>query len=99
LRATIKVSIPTVRKRFESGESELEVTPEGEIFLHAMVPPARVLIIGATHIGQLLAQLVTMAGYEVVVIDPRTAFAAASRFPRHSPRYRLAAGRDPEDRA
>jgi xanthine dehydrogenase accessory factor len=72
---------PTVRKRFESGESELEMSPEGEIFLHAMVPPARVLIIGATHIGQILAQLVTMAGYEVMVIDPRTAFAAASRFP------------------
>ena len=72
---------PTLRKRFESGESELEMTPEGEIFLHAMVPPARILIIGATHIGQILAQLVSMAGYEVVVIDPRTAFAAAARFP------------------
>jgi xanthine dehydrogenase accessory factor len=72
---------PAVRKRFESGESELEMTPEGEIFLHAMVPSARVLIIGATHIGQILAQLVTMAGYEVVVIDPRTAFAAEARFP------------------
>jgi xanthine dehydrogenase accessory factor len=46
-----------------------------------MVPPARVLIIGATHIGQILAQLVSMAGYEVVVIDPRTAFAAEARFP------------------
>src|SRR5215813_12069822 len=68
-------------KRFESGESELEMTPDGEIFLHAMVPPARILIIGATHIGQILAQLVSMAGYEVVVIDPRTAFAAAARFP------------------
>jgi xanthine dehydrogenase accessory factor len=46
-----------------------------------MVPPARVLIIGATHIGQMLAQLVKLAGYEVVVIDPRTAFAAEARFP------------------
>ena len=35
----------------------------------------------ATHIGQLLAQLVKLAGYEVVVIDPRTAFAAEARFP------------------
>ena len=52
-----------------------------EVFVHAMVPPARVLIIGATHIGQILAQLVKIAGYEVVVIDPRTAFAAEARFP------------------
>ena len=72
---------PAIRRGLESGESELQATPEGEVFLHAMLPPARVLIIGATHIGQLLAQLVKLAGYEVVVIDPRTAFAAEARFP------------------
>jgi xanthine dehydrogenase accessory factor len=70
-----------VSRGLESGESELQTTPEGEVFLHAMLPPARVLIIGATHIGQLLAELVKLAGYEVMVIDPRTAFAAEARFP------------------
>jgi xanthine dehydrogenase accessory factor len=70
-----------IRQRFDSGESELIETPDGEVFVHALVPPARVLIIGATHIGQILAQLVKIAGYEVVVIDPRTAFAAEARFP------------------
>lgn len=70
-----------VREHFESGESELQETPDGEVFLHTMVPPARVLIIGATHIGQILAQLVKLAGHEVMVIDPRTAFAAEARFP------------------
>ena len=71
----------SIRKRFDTGESELIETPDGEVFVHAMVPPARVLIIGATHIGQILAQLVKIAGYEVMVIDPRTAFAAEARFP------------------
>jgi xanthine dehydrogenase accessory factor len=70
-----------VREHLRSGESELVATPDGEVFLHAMVPPARVLIIGATHIGQILGQLVKLAGYEVMVIDPRTAFAAEARFP------------------
>jgi xanthine dehydrogenase accessory factor len=70
-----------VREVFESGESDLQETPDGEVFLHTMVPPARVLIIGATHIGQILAQLVKLAGHEVMVIDPRTAFAAEARFP------------------
>jgi len=70
-----------VREHLESGESELMETPDGEVFLHAMVPPARVLVIGATHIGQVLAELVKLAGYEVIVIDPRTAFAAEARFP------------------
>jgi xanthine dehydrogenase accessory factor len=69
----------SIKERFDSGESEL--AENGEVFLHAMVPPARVLIIGATHIGQILAQLVKIAGYEVMVIDPRTAFAAEARFP------------------
>src|SRR5262245_6241454 len=40
-----------IRQHFASGESELQETPNGEVFLHALVPPARVLIIGATHIG------------------------------------------------
>lgn len=71
----------TIREHLASGESELQDTPDGEIFLHALLPPARVLIIGATHIGQILAQLVKLAGYEVTVIDPRTAFAAETRFP------------------
>src|SRR5262245_25371579 len=46
------------RQYLEAGESELIETAEGEVFLHALVPPARVLVIGATHIGQILAQLV-----------------------------------------
>ena len=70
-----------ISKLFATGESELTETAEGEVFLHALVPRPRILIIGATHIGQMLAQLVTLAGYEVVVIDPRTAFAAEARFP------------------
>jgi len=76
-----KVADASIQARFDSGESELTRTAEGEVFVHAMVPPARVLIIGATHIGQMLAQLVKIAGYEVTVIDPRTAFAAETRFP------------------
>jgi xanthine dehydrogenase accessory factor len=70
-----------IARRFDTGHSELQDTPDGEVFLHALVPPARVIIIGATHIGQILAQLVKIAGYDVIVVDPRTAFAAASRFP------------------
>jgi xanthine dehydrogenase accessory factor len=70
-----------VRQHLDAGESELLETPEGEVFLHALVPPARVLVIGATHIGQILAQLVKLTGHEVIVIDPRTAFAAEARFP------------------
>ncbi len=70
-----------IAQRFVSGESSLVSSTEGDVFLHAIVPAARVLIIGATHIGQILAHLVQLTGYEVIVIDPRTAFAAEARFP------------------
>jgi xanthine dehydrogenase accessory factor len=72
---------PGIERRFFSGQSSLETTPAGEMFVHALMPPPRVLIIGATHIAQILAEMVRLTGYQVSVIDPRTAFAAEARFP------------------
>jgi xanthine dehydrogenase accessory factor len=45
------------------------------------VPPARIIVVGASHIGQVLAEIARLAGYEVQVVDPRTAFASPDRFP------------------
>ena len=70
-----------IAQRFWSGKSSLQESPEGDVFVQALVPPARILAIGATHITQLLSQIAKIAGYEVIVIDPRTAFASAERFP------------------
>ena len=47
----------------------------------AVLFPIRLLIIGAVHIAQPLSQLAAIAGLEVIVIDPRTAFASEDRFP------------------
>lgn len=52
-----------------------------QLFARAYVPSPRLLIIGAVHIAQALAPMATAAGFEVVVIDPRGAFASAERFP------------------
>jgi xanthine dehydrogenase accessory factor len=70
-----------IAARFWSGKSALQESPGGDVFMHALVPPARIIAIGATHITQLLSQYARIAGYEVVVIDPRTAFASPVRFP------------------
>ncbi len=56
------------------------VDKSGETFFHALTPPPRILIVGATHIGQHLATMATASGYDVKVIDPRTAFASPARF-------------------
>ncbi len=44
-------------------------------------PAPRLAIIGAVHITQFLAPLARSSGYDVLVIDPRTAFLSVARFP------------------
>lgn len=51
------------------------------LFARAYVPSPRLLIVGAVHIAQALAPMADAAGFEVIVIDPRGAFASAQRFP------------------
>jgi xanthine dehydrogenase accessory factor len=50
-------------------------------FLNAVLSPPRLYIVGAVHIAQPLSHMAAMAGFSVVVIDPRTAFATGERFP------------------
>lgn len=70
-----------VAERFRTAKSGLVERPDGAVFLHALVPPARIVAIGATHIAQVLAELAKLAGYEMIVVDPRSAFATPERFP------------------
>ena len=51
------------------------------LFVNVIVPPRRLAIVGAVHIAQQLVPMAAMAGYEVTVIDPRSAFGSAFRFP------------------
>jgi xanthine dehydrogenase accessory factor len=51
------------------------------VFLTAQVPAPRLVITGAVHISQALAPMAKTAGFDVVIVDPRTAFATAERFP------------------
>ena len=50
-------------------------------FLSVYNPPLDLVIVGAVHIAQPLSVMAKLAGYKVRVIDPRTAFATAERFP------------------
>lgn len=55
--------------------------PDGEWFLNPFNPPLRLILVGAVHIAQPLAQMGRLAGYDVTVVDPRTSFASPERFP------------------
>ncbi len=50
-------------------------------FLTVFNPPLELAIIGAVHIAQPLARIAALADYAVRIIDPRTSFATADRFP------------------
>ncbi|MCB4768204.1 XdhC family protein [Ancylobacter sp. Lp-2] len=51
------------------------------LFLAVEVPPPRLVITGAVHIAQALAPMARLAGLDVAIVDPRTAFATPERFP------------------
>jgi xanthine dehydrogenase accessory factor len=65
---------------FRSGTSGTFVIAGGTYFLNVHVPPPHLVIIGAVHISQFLAQIAALAGFDVRIIDPRTAFATPERF-------------------
>jgi xanthine dehydrogenase accessory factor len=63
--------------RFRSDKSGFE----GNVFVGIHNPPLRMAIIGGVHIAQPLVEMARMAGFAPVLIDPREAFASATRFP------------------
>ena len=68
-------------KRLRMGKSSMEETPQGRVFLTVYVPSPRLVITGAVHISQTLAPIGQLLGYDVTIVDPRTAFASIERFP------------------
>jgi len=71
----------TLQAALRTGKSGMVETPHGKVFLTVHVPPARLVAIGAVHISQALAPMAKLLGYDVVIVDPRTAFATPERFP------------------
>ena len=70
-----------VREAFRSSRSGTVEVDGRNFFLNVHSPRLRLVIIGAVHISQTLAPMAKIGGYDVEIIDPRTAFATADRFP------------------
>ncbi len=68
------------RERLRRARSDVVSIEADEIFLHTITPGPRILIVGGTHIAQALVRLAGIAGYDVVVIDPRSSYASNERF-------------------
>lgn len=69
-----------VADAFRSGRAGVVEAEGRRFFLNVHLPPARIVVIGAVHISQALARMATVAGFDITIIDPRTAFATQARF-------------------
>ncbi|HZQ12518.1 MAG TPA: XdhC family protein [Pseudolabrys sp.] len=70
-----------LEKRLRMAKSGMEETPQGKVFLTVYVPSPKLVITGAVHISQALAPMGQLLGFDVTIVDPRTAFASIERFP------------------
>jgi xanthine dehydrogenase accessory factor len=53
----------------------------GEMLVAPHNPPLRLVVVGAVHISEALCLMARAAGYDVTVVDPRSAFLRPERFP------------------
>jgi xanthine dehydrogenase accessory factor len=70
-----------IRRRLRSDKSGTLDSSGGALFARCYSQAPRMVIVGAVHIAQALAPMAAMAGFEVIVIDPRRAFATSERLP------------------
>jgi xanthine dehydrogenase accessory factor len=68
-------------RQLRMGKSGMIEVSGKKLFLNVYAPTARLVIIGAVHISQALVPIARSLGYDVTVVDPRTAFASPERFP------------------
>ncbi|TCL09797.1 xanthine dehydrogenase accessory factor [Shimia isoporae] len=65
-------------ERFRMDRSGVE---EDGRFVAIHNPPLRLAIVGAVHIAQALVPMARIAGFDPVLVDPRSAFGSEARFP------------------
>jgi xanthine dehydrogenase accessory factor len=70
-----------VEQALTSDRAAAVESASGRVFVQPYNPPLRLVIVGAVHIAQHLADWALRLGHAVSVVDPRTSFASPSRFP------------------
>jgi xanthine dehydrogenase accessory factor len=70
--------LETVTKK---NQPQLIDTTNNKVFIQPLVADFHIIVVGAVHIAQHLVPLLKSLDFRVTLIDPRTAFANATRFP------------------
>lgn len=74
--------VPDVLDRLfarEGGES-LDLAPEVRVFVDRVLPPRRLVVVGAGPAAAALSLMAPAVGYRVTVVDPRSALTASEAF-------------------
>lgn len=61
-------------------EAPVYVDEERPVFIEPVLPPPRLLVVGAGHVGQAVANLAHNVGFSVTVVDDRPEFTVPERF-------------------
>jgi len=69
-----------ILEAFRTGRSGIVEAEGRRFFINVHLPPVKLVITGAVHISQALADIARIAGLDCTIIDPRTAFATEERF-------------------
>ena len=73
--------LDAVRGSLRDDRSGMVEAGGSRLFVQVFNPPLRMIVVGAVHIAQTLVPMAALTGYEVVVVDPRRAWATDARFP------------------
>lgn len=69
------------QRAFQDDRSGVAEIGGKKLFLNVFNPPLRMMVVGAVHIAQPLSRMAALTGYNVTIVDPRSAFATDERFP------------------
>jgi xanthine dehydrogenase accessory factor len=69
------------RKALQTDRAVVLALQGTEVLITPHNPPLRLIIVGAVHISESLCTMASAAGYQVTVVDPRSAFLRPERFP------------------
>jgi xanthine dehydrogenase accessory factor len=74
-------AIGAMREALRADRNRTLDTAAGRVFVEVFSPPRRCFVVGAVHIAQPLVQMLSLADYQPIIVDPRESFATEARFP------------------
>ncbi len=71
---------PALDDAFRRDKSLAVTTDGGGVLINVFNPALRLVVVGAVHVAQHILAMARAVGHQVIVVDPRSAFATKERF-------------------